>query len=245
MATASSWRNLLAALVMTLIPLMTTAAPADGDVLVFGGTGQLGSDIVKELVAAGHSVTVFARPSSSRERLKGLSVSYVIGDVTVESDVEAAFKTARFSVVIDALARNDAPVDFYTVAGEHLAKWAAATGVQQFILHGSVGAGDSKPAYPKERWPAMKATMAAKTAQENAIIDSGVAYTIIRNAQLSQYGTPATGKAALYEDPMKFGAVTRADLARLTVECVENPERINKIFHAVDDSLPIRGGRRG
>ena len=196
MVPTTTWRTRLAALVCLVLPLACLAAPADGDVLVFGGTGKLGSDIVKELAAAGRSVTVFTRPSSSRERLKGLGVSYVTGDVTVESDVESAFKTAKFNVVIDALGRSGAGVDFYVVAGEHLAKWAAETGVKQFILHGSVGAGNSQPVYPKSRWSAMKATMAAKTAQENSVIDSGVAYTIIRNAQLSRHGTPRHGQGA-------------------------------------------------
>jgi uncharacterized protein YbjT (DUF2867 family) len=172
--------------------------------------------------------------------LTGQDVAYLTGDITVDADVEAAFKAADFRVVIDALARGDAEVDFYTVAGDNLARWAAATNVQQFILHGSVGAGDSRPAYPKERWPAMKATMAAKTAQENSVIDSGVPYTIIRNARLPGYGTPATGKAELFEDQLKFGQVTRADLARLTRECVDNTDCMNRIFHAVDESLPAR-----
>ena len=234
-------RALGAALALITLPGAALADPADGDILVFGGTGQLGSDIVKELVEAGHAVTVFARPTSDRARLEGLDVSYVIGDATVEADVEAAFEAAKFRVVIDALARRGAPVSFYEATGELLAKWAAATGVEQAILHGSVGAGESQPAYPQERWPRMKATMAAKTAQENALIDSGVPYTIIRNAQLPRHGTPATGKAQLFEDQMKYGKVTRADLAKLTLQCVDNPECLNKIYHAVDESLSVWG----
>jgi uncharacterized protein YbjT (DUF2867 family) len=54
---------------------------------VFGGSGQLGSDIVRMLVDAGHEVTVFMRPTSSPERLAGLPVEFVDGDVTVEQDV--------------------------------------------------------------------------------------------------------------------------------------------------------------
>ncbi len=221
-----------------VLPFAVKAEPADGDVLVFGGTGQLGSEVVKALVAADHSVTVFARPSSNRVRLKGLPVSYVLGDVLKEADVEAAFKAAKFRVAIDALARGGTPVSFYAVSGRYLAKWAAATGVKQVILHGSVGAGDSMATYPAARRGAMKETMAAKTAAENALIDSGVNYTIIRNARLPRHGTPATGKARLYRDQRVFGAVTREDLGPLTAECVDNPRCLNKIFHAADASMP-------
>ena len=40
--------------------------------LVFGGTGRLGAPIVELLVEAGYPVTVFARPTSKRERLAAL-----------------------------------------------------------------------------------------------------------------------------------------------------------------------------
>jgi uncharacterized protein YbjT (DUF2867 family) len=232
------WLRTLVALSLVYLPLSTIAAPANGDVLVFGGTGQLGSEIVKSLVGGGHSVTVFARPSSDRSRLNGLDISYVLGDVLEEADVEAAFKAAQFRVVIDALARRSAAVSFYAVSGRYLAKWASATDVKQAILHGSVGAGDSMATYPVSRRAGMVATMKAKTDAENALIDSGVNYTIIRNARLSRHGTPGTGQARLYENQMTFGAVTRADLGRLTLECVDNPDCLNKIFHAADESLP-------
>ena len=48
------------------------------------------AEIVRELVAAGHDVTVFLRPSSSQERIAGLPVKRVEGDVLVEADVERA-----------------------------------------------------------------------------------------------------------------------------------------------------------
>lgn len=243
MQLSMTWFRMLATFSLLCLPLAASSEPTDGDILVFGGTGQLGSEVVQALVAADHSVTVFARPTSDRARLKGLNVSYVLGDVLHEADVEAAFKTVQFRVVIDALARGGAPVSFYTVSGRHIAKWASVTGVQQAILHGSVGAGDSMATYPESRRAAMEATMAAKTAAENALIDSGVNYTIIRNARLPRHGTPGTGKAELYEDQMVFGQVTRADLGRLTLQCVDNPDCTNKILHAADESMP--GWRAG
>lgn len=235
--------RVLLALLLVQLPSIAASQPSDGDVLVLGGTGQLGSEVVHALVAADHAVTVFVRPTSDRARLKGLEVSYVVGDVLDEADVKAAFEAAQFRVVIDALARSGAPVSFYEVSGRYIAKWASATGVKQAILHGSVGAGDSIATYPEERRAAMQGTMAAKTAAETALIDSGVNYTIIRNARLLRHGSPATGKARLYADQMIFGAVTRADLGQLTLQCVDNADCLNKIFHAADESLP--GWRAG
>jgi uncharacterized protein YbjT (DUF2867 family) len=215
-------------------------AAQPGAVLVFGASGQLGSEIVKSLVAAGKPVSVFLRPGSEAKRLAGLKVTTVTGDVLKEDDVAAALKSAPFAVVVDALARGSAGVEFYEISQRHIATWAKRTGVKQVILHGSVGAGKSRAIYPEAMWPRMKDTLLAKQAGENHLIASGVGYTIIRNAQLPASTTPATGKAKLYEDQFKYGAVTRADLGRLTLECVESATCMNKIFHAVDESLPVR-----
>ena len=211
--------------------------PADGDVLVFGGTGRLGSDVVKALLDAGHSVTVFARPNSDRKRLKDLEVGFVTGDVLDAEQVENAFRTARFATVVDALGRGSSDISFYRYSAINIAASAAKTNVGHIILHGSVGAGKSWDIYPGERRGAMGALMVEKTAGEKAVMESGVPYTIIRNARLPKYGTPATGKAQLLEGEDQRGSVTRADLGLLTAQCIDNEACVNKIYHAVDPTL--------
>jgi len=223
-------------IVIALMQMIDGAAVAS-DVLVFGGTGRLGSEVVKVLVKKGEQVTVFARASSKRTRLDGLDVLYVTGDVLVEKDVEAAFKSNPFRVVVDALAQSGAGAMFYDTSQEHISKWAAASGVEQVILHGSVGAGDSRNAYPEGRWSRLEAVLMAKDRGEQHLIASGVPYTIIRNLNLMPDGSPATGQALLYEDQTRVGSVTRSDLALLTAECLYNSGCTNKIFHAVDASM--------
>ncbi len=238
--------TVLLSFLSTACAFATAAQPApaikDGGVLVFGATGLLGSDIVQALTKAGKSVTVFVRPGSDFKRLAnlnqdGLSISTLQGDVLNDGDVAKAFKTAKFKVVIDALARGKAEPEFYENSERNISKWAKETGVTQVILHSSVGAGKSKAIYPPQMWERMKDTLLAKEAGENHLIASGVKYTIIRNGYLPPYGTPATGKAQLYEDETKFASVTRADLADLTLGCVDNPTCFNKIYHAHDDTV--------
>jgi len=59
-------------------------------VLVTGGTGFLGSWIVRELLARGHSVRVLARPQSSLSNLAGLDLEIARGDVLDAGSVEPA-----------------------------------------------------------------------------------------------------------------------------------------------------------
>lgn len=215
-----------------------TETTPEARVLLFGGTGKLGSDIAKTLYAIGHEVTVFARPTSNRERLAGFDIDYVIGDVLDAESVRAALNAKRFDVVIDALGRGSSGVEFFKLSAENIAGAAKAAGIQQLILHGSVGAGDSAKAFGDSGvGDRMRSLFMAKTAGEQAAMSSGVQYTIIRNSRLLRYGLEDNGNAELYEEPMLTGSVTRAALARLTATCVLNVDCYGKTYHAVDKSL--------
>ena len=51
------------------------------DALVTGGTGFVGANVVRELLAEGATVRVLARPGGERRALAGLSVEIVEGDL--------------------------------------------------------------------------------------------------------------------------------------------------------------------
>lgn len=231
-----------AALGAAALAAMPTSACAAArprrSVLVFGGTGQLGSEIVRALLAAGHEVTVFARPGSDRGRLGGMQVAWLEGDATVESDVARAFAARRFDVAVDALGRSGADVSFFAITGPNIARQAKARGVRQLILHSSVGVGRSAAVYPADRLVAQRRLFEAKQAGEDAVMASGVTWTIIRNAVLRDPPTDAPEQARLVADELAWGTVSRRGLARLTLGCIDEPACGDRIFHAIDDSLP-------
>jgi len=208
-------------------------------VLVFGGTGQLGSAVVRELVAAGHPVTVFVRPASDRSRLEGLKLDYVTGDILDAAQVKAAFDGRDFRTVVDATARGGADDEFYPTAMTHIIAGARARGVQQIILHGSVGAGKNIEQFPQTDFGRMRSSLAAKGRAEQLLIDSGIGYTIIRNGILLSADLPPTRTARLSTDQSLMRKIRRADLGLLTVLCVGNPDYMNGIWHAIDDSLDV------
>jgi len=211
-----------------------------GGILVLGGTGQLGAEVVRLLVAQGEDVTVLARPGSDRSRLAGLELRYVTGDLMNTADVAAAFAAGPYRAVINCVRADREVADFYAVTTRHLATQAKATGVGQIIHHGAVGAGDNMAAHPEVPWasvPGLVARMQDHGAGERNLLASGVPVTIIRNSRVWPDGTPSTGHAELTEDQSVMTPITRADLARLTLKCLDNPACNGKIYHARDDSL--------
>lgn len=215
-------------------PLMASDRPR---ALVLGGTGRLGAEVVRALVAADYPVTVFARPTSDRVRLAGLELDYVTGDLLDADSVMQAIGTRRFDYVIDASSRGSSSEPFYDTAMRNVLSAVADSGVRQFILHGSVGAGDNARHFPQAPFARMRVVLQAKGTAEALLKGSGIPYTIIRNGRVERDGTPPTGRARLTEDDTILAPVTRADLAALTLECLGNPDCIDKTYHAADDSL--------
>lgn len=215
--------------------------PAQRDILVLGGTGQLGTEIVRQLAATGTArITVFAREGSDRGPLAGLPVSYVLGDLTREADVAAALRSRRFDVVVNAVRVEDGDIHFYEKILTPLARLARETGVGQIIHHGAVGAGANAAKFTSLGWdrvPGLLDRLKDQGIGEQQLRDSGVPYTIIRNARLYPDGTPSTGKAELTEDDSVLTPMTRADLARFTVRCLGNADCHNKTYHVRDASL--------
>lgn len=210
---------------------------ADNGVIVFGGTGQLGREVVQDLLEAGEDVTVFARPTSKTAELERQGVSIVRGDVLNEADVEAALNTGPYRVVVDALAR-DGGVDagFYIDSAKYIAAASKTSGVQQIILHGSVGAGLS---HLSDRDPdgEFGDLMMAKSLGERYVMESGVPYTIIRNWAIVPDGTKESGKAIKSTDQSLRGLISRDALARFTMECLDAPVCMNEVFHTADDEI--------
>jgi uncharacterized protein YbjT (DUF2867 family) len=245
-ASVSPRRGVLALIAVVLIvtAFALSAMPggahepiASRSVLVFGGAGRLGAEIVRELVGEGHEVTVFLRPSSTRARLEGLPVTLIEGDARVEADVRRAFESKRFNVVVNALGRSESDASFFAITGQHIARAARATGVGHVILHSSVGVGASRAVYPAERLGSMSEVFRAKEVAERELIDSGVTWTIIRNAILRDLPPGVRDGARLLPGETGYGVVSRTGLARLTRECIGNEACRNRIFHAVDAGL--------
>jgi dihydroflavonol-4-reductase len=124
--------------------LQEATAVSDGPVaLVTGGSGFVGSAVVRRLLGEGMAVRVLVRPTSSRMALHGLDVELVEGDLRDRLSLREALHGVRFLFHAAAdyrlWARNSAEL-FATNAGgtEAIMEEAMRAGVERVVFTSSV-----------------------------------------------------------------------------------------------------------
>jgi dihydroflavonol-4-reductase len=115
------------------------------DVLVTGGTGFVGANLVRELLADGHRVRVLARPGGDRRALEGCAVEVVEGDLVDEPSVRGAVRGARwvFHVAADYRLWAPEPGVLFRANVEgtrHVLTAACAAGAERIVYTSTVGA---------------------------------------------------------------------------------------------------------
>src|SRR5688572_2964710 len=111
--------------------------------LVVGGTGLVGSAVVRALRARGHAVRVVVRhpPGTAAERVEG--AEYIAGDITVAASLRGAAEGCAAVVHVAGIARERRPRDSYhavNVEGtRHVLAEAQRAGVPFVVYVSSLG----------------------------------------------------------------------------------------------------------
>jgi len=115
------------------------------DALVTGGTGFVGANLVRELLADGGTVRVLARKGGDRRALEGCAVEIAEGDLLDADSLRAAVKGARqvYHVAADyrLWARDSRELYRANVDGtRHILTAAAEAGAERIVYTSTVGA---------------------------------------------------------------------------------------------------------
>ena len=113
--------------------------------LVTGGSGFLGSAVVRALIARGVRVRALVRPTSPRGNLGGLDCEMVVGDLTDRESLKGTLKDVRYLFHVAAdyrlWARDPSVIMRANVEGTlNLAREALSAGVERIVYTSSVAA---------------------------------------------------------------------------------------------------------
>ena len=218
--------------------------PSQQRVLVLGATGTIGQAAVKSLLREGHEVVCFIRAKAGvngkltlqdwAAKLPG--AIFRTGDVTdINSLTQDGFAGEHFETLMSCLAsRTGNPKDAWAIdhAAHMLAlQVAQASGVKHFVLLSAICV--QKPLLTFQH---------AKLAFEDALVKSGMRYTIVRptaffKSLCGQIERVRKGKPFLLFGDGQLTAckpISDQDLGNYLAQCVSDPALHNRI-------LPIGG----
>jgi uncharacterized protein YbjT (DUF2867 family) len=208
-------------------------------ILIFGATRETGLEVAKLLTARGDAVAAFARPASDLAEMKALPLQQIVyGDVLDPVAVGKAFAAGRFKAVVCTIGGQRGQVprpDFegVKVIVDSIRKLDMS--VPRMILVTVIGAGDSRGAVAPKVLEVLGEVIRLKTLAEDYLMSSGLRWVILRPGGMNS--DPASGTAIRTEDHGRMGVITRADLARLIVECIDDESTDGHVYHAVDPAI--------
>jgi uncharacterized protein YbjT (DUF2867 family) len=192
-------------------------------IVVAGGTGTLGTRLIPRLAGAGLAVRVLTRDPARAQRLAGLGVEVIRGDVRDPASIGGALRGAR--TVVSAVhgfagPGGVSPVSVDRAGNANLIDAAARAGAA-FVLVSVVGASPGHPI----------GLFRAKHAAEETLRASGLSWTVVRAtafmqtwATIMSQSLQASGKVLVFgrgDNPVNF--VSAADVAALTALAVTDP----------------------
>lgn len=206
-------------------------------ILVVGGTGRLGREVVAQLAHTGERVRVMARgasqpfPVTGEESRTGDDVEYVRADLASESDCRRAVEGCAQAVFAASGFGIPKGVDERSIDRDgaiRLVRAAGQAGVAHLVMMSMHGAATDAPIE----------YLRCKAAAEEATRGSGMAWTIVRiGAILEQRldimgaGLASKGKVPVFgsgEAPLTF--TSARDAAAVVVRALTGPALRNRVI---------------
>jgi uncharacterized protein YbjT (DUF2867 family) len=190
--------------------------------LVIGGAGRTGRLIVDRLRRDGVAVKVLSRHP---DRVPD-GVGAIAGDITREDSVREAARDADAIVIVVESAMHDdgspnSPTAVHDQGSRHVV--AAATPGTHIVMVSQIYI--TRP----DAFPAAADVIAARGRGEQALRDSGLAYTIVRPSWLTD--EPGNRQSLrLEQGDTGDGQVSRADVAEAVMQALAHPQARGKTF---------------
>jgi uncharacterized protein YbjT (DUF2867 family) len=235
---------LAAVVAFAAMPALADRPPADAVVLVAGATGQTGAHVVRLLSEAGVAVRGLARDPEKAMNELGDRAEWVQGDVRDPAGLAAAMQGVTHVVSAIGSRERAGPNSFEFVdwgGNRNLIDAAKAAGVRRFVLltSGTAGIGAidddlSRRFGPGRIW---------KGRAEQHLRDSGLAYAIVAPGGLRDWAGGEREVVLKARRDYAIGAVSRADVAAVLVECLFSAACARKTVTVINGKGPANDWR--
>lgn len=204
-------------------------------VLVVGASRGTGLEVCRRLAARGDAVTAAVRATSDTGALAALGIPCHTADVLDPASLTALFAAGPYRAVIDTVGGKRGEPRPDHVGTRNLVAAATVAGVRRFVFVTAIGCGDSRGAVGPRVIEFLGPVLDEKTLGENVLMASALDWTILRPGGMNH--DPASGTAIRTEDRTVMGVISRADLAQLVVDCLDDAATIRRVYHTVDPTI--------
>lgn len=207
-------------------------------VAIVGANGNIGRLLISTLVERGDTAVGVVRKPEQVEEIDRLGAKGALVDIE-EVDVAQLVEAIKGcdSIVFTAGAgQGSGPERKQTVdyGGSVLSAQAAEqAGIKRFVQISAIGVDNPIIEDAGESW---RAYVAAKRDADDSLRRSDLDWTILRPGRLTD--EPGSGKVHLAET-VRRDEIPRADVAGLTIACLDDPRTIGRQWEAVGGLDPI------
>ena len=203
------------------------------EVLVAGGHGQVAQRLLRLLAERGDRPRGLIRNPAHAADLEALGAEPVLCDLE-KDDPRPHVGAAQAIVFAAGAGPGSGPERKRTVdlgAAVKLIEAARELGVARYVMVSSMGVADAEHA------GAMRPYLEAKRDADEALIASGLDWTIVRPGRLTD--DPATGKVDAAPALGRRGEITREDTALVLLESLHAPNTIHVAFEVLGGDTPV------
>lgn len=202
-------------------------------ILVIGATGPSGQQIILRGQASGHDMTALVRSPERASIPDG--TKQIQGDVLNSASLDTAVQ-GQHAVICTLGTRKLGATTLFSEGTRNLIRSMKLAGVARLVCITGVGAGDSRGHggffYDNILQPLLlKAIYVDKDRQEALIQASGLDWTIVRPAQLTNGKRTGTYRELYNLTGFKMSTISRADVADSILTHIQDPETHQKIYN--------------
>jgi uncharacterized protein YbjT (DUF2867 family) len=205
------------------------------DVVVAGGHGKVGLRLLRLLADRGHRARGLIRNPDHARDLHELGAEPVLCDIEALDDISRCCVGADAVVFAAGAGPGSGAERKKTVdlgGAVKLIEAAQELGVARYVMVSSMGTSD-----PSAGGEAMRPYLQAKRDADDALVASGLEWTIVRPGRLTD--APGTGTVDAARALGRRGEITRDDTALVLAGVLERPGLARVAFDVLEGPTPV------